>query len=59
LITEYQKLPSFARIAASFVALTFPMTCLWAQTTTPPADVIITRVGTDIDFGWSVALPAI
>jgi hypothetical protein len=43
------------RIAASFVALTLPMTCLWAQPTTPPVDVIITGMGTDVDFGWSVA----
>jgi len=28
---------------------------LLAQTTTPPADVTITGVGTDTDFGWRVA----
>ena len=43
------------RLAASLVALTLPLSCLLAQTTTPPADVTITGVGTDVDFGWSVA----
>jgi FG-GAP repeat len=49
---KYHHLP---RIAATFVAITLPLSCLWAQTTTPPADVTITGVGTDVDFGWSVA----
>jgi hypothetical protein len=37
------------------LAVAFPSTCLRAQNTTPPADVTISGVGTDIDFGWSVA----
>src|SRR5215831_4019915 len=50
-----KKYHHLLRIAASFAALTFPLSCLFAQTTTPPADVTITGVGTDVDFGWSVA----
>src|SRR4029453_2201327 len=49
---KYHHLP---QIVATFVAITLPFNCFWAQTTTPPADVTITGVGTDVDFGWSVA----
>jgi hypothetical protein len=41
--------------AATLLALTLPLSCLWAQTTIPPADVLISGIGTDTDFGWRVA----
>jgi hypothetical protein len=44
-----------AILAATFLAATLSFSCLRAQTTTPPADVTITGVGTDTDFGWQVA----
>lgn len=44
-----------AILIATFLAATLAGTCLRAQTTTPPADVTITGVGTDTDFGWRVA----
>jgi hypothetical protein len=44
-----------SRIATTLVALIIPLSCLLAQTTMPPADVTITGVGTDVEFGWSVA----
>src|SRR3982751_4450412 len=37
-----------------FFALILPSTCVWAQSN-PPADVMISAVGTDVDFGWQVA----
>ena len=43
------------RISVAFIALSFSAACLRAQTTNPPADVTITGVGTDVDFGWQVA----
>ena len=42
-------------IAVAFLSATLSLTCVRAQTTTPPADVTITGVGTDTDFGWQVA----
>jgi hypothetical protein len=42
-------------IAALFCALVLPIAALRAQTTTPPADVLITGAGKDVDFGWRVA----
>src|SRR5215467_3116789 len=50
-----KKYHNLLRIAASVVALTLALSVLCAQATTPPADVTITGIGTDVDFGWSVA----
>ena len=47
--------PLIRGTAITFLALALPLTCLRAQNTTPPADVTITGVGNDNDFGWSVA----
>src|SRR5678815_2681228 len=43
-----------AILTATFLVATVPASGLRAQTT-PPADVTITGVGTDTDFGWQVA----
>ena len=42
-------------LATAILAFSLPLSSLQAQTTTPPADVTISGVGTDVDFGWSVA----
>jgi hypothetical protein len=39
---------------AMFFTTILPLTCVWAQPN-PPADVLISGVGTDVDFGWQVA----
>jgi FG-GAP repeat protein len=39
---------------AMFFTIILPLTCVWAQPN-PPADVMISGVGTDVDFGWQVA----
>ena len=44
-----------AILTASFLAVTLSTSSLHAQTTVPPADVTISGVGTDTDFGWQVA----
>ena len=49
------KLYSLRMIAPILSALILPFSCLFGQTTTPPADVTISGVGTDVDFGWRVA----
>jgi len=47
--------PVISSLATAILAFSLPLSCLQAQTTTPPADVTISGVGTDVDFGWSVA----
>src|SRR5262245_58431551 len=42
------------RSFAIFFAVIVPFMCAWAQTN-PPADVTISGIGTDVDFGWQVA----
>ena len=42
------------RPSAIFFAILLPLTCIWAQPN-PPADVMISGIGTDVDFGWQVA----
>ena len=37
-----------------FFAIILPLTCVWALTN-PPANVTISGIGTDVDFGWQVA----
>ena len=49
-ITKHLLRESFA----TFFAIILPLTCVWAQTN-PPADVTISGIGTDVDFGWQVA----
>ncbi len=49
-MTKYLRRP----IALTFLALTLPLACLRAGTN-PPADVTISGIGTDVDFGWQVA----
>jgi hypothetical protein len=48
-ITKYLLPGPFA-----IFAIILPLTCVWAQTN-PPADVTISGIGTDVDFGWQVA----
>src|SRR5215469_18009283 len=42
------------RPVALFLTIILPFACVWAQRN-PPADVTISGIGTDVDFGWQVA----
>src|SRR4051812_1217808 len=37
-----------------FLAIIFSLSCVWAEAN-PPADVTISGLATDVDFGWQVA----
>src|SRR5436309_7240249 len=50
---EYNQ-SSPATVFSNFLYHHSSLTCVWAQPN-PPADVLISGVGTDVDFGWQVA----
>ena len=51
---EYYHTCLLPRPVAIFLTIILPFACVWAQTN-PPADVTISGIGTDVDFGWQVA----